>query len=83
MKEVFDTAAGKFGIGHVNNYIYLDLQIAYQQMVVNTLKQMGKDTSKSALVRFMNSPFFDLQHYASEATINLPDRIGTYSNPDY
>ena len=31
----------------------------------------------------LDSPFFDLQHYATEATVNLPDRIGTYSNADY
>lgn len=36
VKEVFDTSSGKFGIGQVNNYIYLDIRWALQQMVNHT-----------------------------------------------
>jgi hypothetical protein len=43
VRETFDTAAGKFGIGHVNNYVYLDINIALQQIVQQTLKDSGKD----------------------------------------
>lgn len=40
--ETFDTAAGKFGIGKVNNYVYLDLTQSFHQIVNQTLTHYNK-----------------------------------------
>ena len=45
VKYTFDTAAGKFGIGHVNNNVYLDLRSAFQQIVQQTLAAMQAEAS--------------------------------------
>ena len=83
VKEVFDTASGKFGIGSVNNYVYLDIKFAFQQMINYTYRINNLDTLTSPLVKLINSPYFSLSHFATEATINLKDRISVYSNPNY
>lgn len=33
VKGVFNTASGKFGIGNVNNYLYLDIRYAFRQIM--------------------------------------------------
>ncbi len=43
VKQVFSTASGKFGIGNVNNYAYLDINYAFQQIMRETYKLIGKD----------------------------------------
>lgn len=55
VRQVFDTASGKFGIGHVNNYIYLDLKYALQQMFNHTYSQRHIDVSISPLLKLINS----------------------------
>lgn len=55
MKEVFDTASGKFGIGNVNNFVYLDIRYALQQMLNYTYTRKGNDLHTSALIKFINS----------------------------
>lgn len=83
VKEVFDTASGKFGIGHVNNYVYLDIRYGLQQMLNYTYLQKGYDLSTSPLVKFINSLQFNLGDFSTEATINFENRIKIYSNPNY
>jgi ABC-type antimicrobial peptide transport system permease subunit len=34
-------------------------------------------------LRYLNSPFFSLGHYATEGTVNLENRVEVYSNPNY
>ena len=33
VREVFNTASGKFGIGNVNNFLYLDIRYAFGQIL--------------------------------------------------
>ena len=47
------------------------------------MQAQGQSTASSPLVQFLASEYFDLGHYASEATVNLKDRVAVYSNPDY
>jgi ABC-type antimicrobial peptide transport system permease subunit len=54
----------------------LDINSALQQMVRHTLG------SNSLLMQLVNHPAFHLRDFASEATINLPQRILVYSNSD-
>ena len=37
VKETFSTASGKFGIVEVNQYVYLDIRYAFQQIIKQTL----------------------------------------------
>ena len=83
VRQVFNTASGKFGIGNVNNYLYLDIRYAFNQILAETYRSIGKSVDDSALMRFVRSAHFDLGQFATEATINLPNRIEVYSNPDY
>jgi hypothetical protein len=46
-----------------------------QQMLNQTYRKANIDPDNSSLVKFVNSPLFDLGHYASEATVNLPNRV--------
>ena len=43
VRNTFDTASGKFGIGKVNSFVYLDINLALQQMVNQTYWQRGID----------------------------------------
>lgn len=43
VKQVFNTASGKFGIGNVNNYAYLDSKYAFQQIMKETYQNIGKN----------------------------------------
>ncbi len=71
VREVFDTSSGKFGIGQVNNYVYLDIRWALQQIINQTYSRLGLDTDSSPLVSLVNSPNFEFGQFATEATINL------------
>ena len=44
VREVFDTASGKFGIGQVNQFVYFDICYALQQIINRTLA-IGEGTS--------------------------------------
>jgi hypothetical protein len=44
---------------------------------------MKKNTNMSQLIKLLNSPHFSLAHFATEATVNFPNRIAVYSNPNY
>lgn len=83
MRRVFQDSSGKFAVGETSNYIYLDIQYAFRQMINSTLKAKGKNINSSALVTFMNDGSWTLGEMASEATVNVPNRIKVYSNPDY
>lgn len=78
--KTFDGAEGKFGMGTVDNNLYLDLRYAPAQMVGDTL---NKTVEESPLLQYMVSGQFSMGDFATEATVNLPDRVETYSNPDY
>jgi hypothetical protein len=54
-----------------------------QQMLNQTYRKANIDPDNSSLVKFVNSPLFDLGHFASEATVNFPNRVEIYSNPNY
>jgi hypothetical protein len=71
VREVFDTSSGKFGIGQVNNYVYLDIRWALQQIINQTYSRLGLGTDSSPLVSLVNSPKFEFGQFATEATINL------------
>jgi len=43
----------------------------------------NQSPENSSLVKFLASPFFDLGHFSSEATVNLENRVEVYSNPNY
>jgi hypothetical protein len=43
-----------------------------QQMLNQTYRKANIDPDNSSLVKFVNSPLFDLGHFASEATVNFP-----------
>ena len=83
VRQVFSTASGKFGIGHVNNFVYLDIKYALQQMCNFTYAQSKLDIANSPFVRLINSDKFSLGQFSTQATVNLPDRVKIYSNPDY
>ena len=83
VKDNFGTSSGKFGIGQISKYIYLDIKYAFKQMIQDTYVSLGKNLNESALIQFLNSPYFNLGDFASEATVNLPNRVDVYSDPDY
>jgi len=62
--------------------MYLDIRYALPQMISYTLTQSGFDTSRSALLQYLNTVFY-FGELAREATVNIPDRIKIYSNPNY
>ena len=57
----------------------MDIKYAFTQMVQNSL---NKTAQESPLVQFLGTSF-NLGDFATEATINLPDRVAVYVNPDY
>lgn len=44
VKQTFGTASGKFGIGIISNFIYLDIKYAFQQMIEDTYEVLEKST---------------------------------------
>ncbi len=42
VKQVFGTASGKFGIGAINNFIYLDIKYAFRQIIEETYRDSGR-----------------------------------------
>ncbi len=66
---------GKFPIGEINRFIYMDIGHAFQQIINNTYQAKSIDTSSSPLIQFINSNNFRLSDYSTEATINVPNRI--------
>jgi len=61
----------------------MDMKYAFKQIIQDTYKLQGKNLNSSSLIKFLNSPYFRLADFASEATINVPDRINVYSETDY
>jgi len=43
VKDIFSTASGKFGIGQISKFVYLDIKYAFQQMIEGTYKTLGKN----------------------------------------
>ncbi len=52
-------------------------------MVYKTYQKNGWSPDKSALVALLNSKSFSIGSFATEATVNIPDRVEIYSNTDY
>ena len=67
---------GKFPIGEINRFLYMDINNAFQTIVNDTFDQKNLDKSGSAFIAFINNPkLFHLGEYSTEATINVPNRI--------
>ena len=80
----FSESLGKFPVGTTNNFIYLDIEQAYQHIVHETYQQLHrKQRSAVAFVSYMNSSAFNLADFSTEITINIPNRIDVYKNSDY
>ena len=62
--------------------IYLDIRYAIQQMIRYTYSQIRINTDNSQLLKYLTSVFY-FGELATEATINFPNRIKIYSNPNY
>lgn len=80
--SVFEEAKGKFPVGSVGGFLYLDINTAFLHFVNSTLASLGR--GKNKLVPFLQSSGnFRLGDFAKEICINIPNRVEVYSNSDY
>jgi hypothetical protein len=73
VRESLDTKRGKEGVGGEEDFVFMDIRYALQQIIKQTYATEGMEYS--AFVQYIDSGRFKLEEYASEATINLPNRI--------
>lgn len=75
VRENLDSKRGKEGVGGEEDFVFLDIRYALQQIIRQTYATEGKAMEYSAFIQYIDSGRFKLEEYATEATINLPNRI--------